>query len=225
MQSHGCPIPHVPSGYTTHLSTAYLPENRIAQDHLYWGVTQVRLAVLKAGGGAVWFLCLRGRCHNLLGAGHAQTAARDAVKHPPGHRTVPPKTKNYPTGDVSGAECENPGLDPGGKPGHLWKSRSHLRGDCVAEREVGQWLSQSLSQAQRQLLVLLRLACSHTGPFHPRMGVGTHNKTAMNEGIKQQQRADGPRDGHTEWSKSDKERQISYDVTYTWNQKKMMQIN
>lgn len=30
-----------------------LPENRLAQDHLYWGVTQVRLAVLKAGGGAV----------------------------------------------------------------------------------------------------------------------------------------------------------------------------
>lgn len=154
MQSHGCPIPHVPSGYTTHLSTACLPENRIAQDHLYWGVTQVRLAVLKAGGGAVWFLCLRGHCHNLLGAGRTQTASRDAAKHPPAHRTVPPKTKNYPTEDVSGAGYENPGLDPGGKPGHLWKSRSHLRGDCVAEWEAGQWLSQSLSQAQRQLLVL-----------------------------------------------------------------------
>ena len=25
---------------------------------------------------------------------------------------------------------------------------------------------------------------------------------------------DGPRDCHTEWSKSDRERQISYDITY-----------
>ena len=31
---------------------------------------------------------------------------------------------------------------------------------------------------------------------------------------------DGPRDCHTEWSKSDRERQISYDITYTWNLKK-----
>ena len=30
---------------------------------------------------------------------------------------------------------------------------------------------------------------------------------------------DGPRDCHTEWSKSDRERQISYDITYMWNQK------
>ena len=29
---------------------------------------------------------------------------------------------------------------------------------------------------------------------------------------------DGPRDYHTKWSKSDRERQLSYDVTYTWNQ-------
>ena len=28
---------------------------------------------------------------------------------------------------------------------------------------------------------------------------------------------DGPRNYHTEWSKSDRERQISYDITYTWN--------
>ena len=28
---------------------------------------------------------------------------------------------------------------------------------------------------------------------------------------------DGPRDYHTEWSKSDKERQISYDITHMWN--------
>ena len=30
----------------------------------------------------------------------------------------------------------------------------------------------------------------------------------------------GPRDCHTEWSKSDRERQISYDITYMWNLKK-----
>ena len=31
---------------------------------------------------------------------------------------------------------------------------------------------------------------------------------------------DGPRDDHTKWSKSDKERQILYDITYMWNLKK-----
>ena len=30
---------------------------------------------------------------------------------------------------------------------------------------------------------------------------------------------DGPRDYHTKWSKSDIERQISYDITYMWNLK------
>ena len=30
---------------------------------------------------------------------------------------------------------------------------------------------------------------------------------------------DGPRDSHTKWSKSDRERQISYDITYMWNLK------
>ena len=30
----------------------------------------------------------------------------------------------------------------------------------------------------------------------------------------------GPRDCHTERNKSDRERQISYDITYTWNLKK-----
>ena len=30
---------------------------------------------------------------------------------------------------------------------------------------------------------------------------------------------DGPRDYHTKWSKSDRERQISYDITYMWNLK------
>ena len=31
---------------------------------------------------------------------------------------------------------------------------------------------------------------------------------------------DGPRDYHTKWSKSDRERQISYAITYMWNLKK-----
>ena len=31
---------------------------------------------------------------------------------------------------------------------------------------------------------------------------------------------DGPRDCHTEWSKSDWETQISYDIAYMWNLKK-----
>ena len=31
---------------------------------------------------------------------------------------------------------------------------------------------------------------------------------------------DGPRDCHTEWSNSDRERQISYDIAYMWNLKK-----
>ena len=31
---------------------------------------------------------------------------------------------------------------------------------------------------------------------------------------------DRPRDYYTKWSKSDRERQISYDITYMWNLKK-----
>ena len=31
---------------------------------------------------------------------------------------------------------------------------------------------------------------------------------------------DGSGDYHTKWSKSDRERQISYDITYIWNLKK-----
>ena len=30
---------------------------------------------------------------------------------------------------------------------------------------------------------------------------------------------DGPRHYHTKWSQSEKERQISYDITYMWNLK------
>ena len=31
---------------------------------------------------------------------------------------------------------------------------------------------------------------------------------------------DGPREYYTKWSKPDRERQISYDITYMWNLKK-----
>ena len=31
---------------------------------------------------------------------------------------------------------------------------------------------------------------------------------------------DGPRDCHTEWSKSDRERELSYDIAYMWNLKR-----
>ena len=31
---------------------------------------------------------------------------------------------------------------------------------------------------------------------------------------------DGPRDCHTEWSKSDRKRRMSYDIIYMWNLKK-----
>ena len=33
---------------------------------------------------------------------------------------------------------------------------------------------------------------------------------------------DGPRDYHTKCNKSDRERQISYDISYVWNLKKLM---
>ena len=36
---------------------------------------------------------------------------------------------------------------------------------------------------------------------------------------------DGPRDCHTEWSKSDRERQMSYDIAYMWNLKNWYQWN
>ena len=36
---------------------------------------------------------------------------------------------------------------------------------------------------------------------------------------------DGPRDCHTELSKSDREGEISYDIPYMWNLKEMIQMN
>ena len=35
----------------------------------------------------------------------------------------------------------------------------------------------------------------------------------------------GPRDCYTEWSESERERQISYDSAYMWNLKKLIQMN
>ena len=35
---------------------------------------------------------------------------------------------------------------------------------------------------------------------------------------------DGPRDYHTKWSQSDREREILHDITYMWNQK-IIQVN
>ena len=36
---------------------------------------------------------------------------------------------------------------------------------------------------------------------------------------------DGHRDYHTKWSKPDREKQISYDITYVESKKKMIQMN
>ena len=36
---------------------------------------------------------------------------------------------------------------------------------------------------------------------------------------------DGPGDYQTKWGKSDRERQISCDITYMWNLKKKIQMN
>ena len=35
----------------------------------------------------------------------------------------------------------------------------------------------------------------------------------------------GPRDYHTKWTKSDRERQILYDITHTWNLKNKNDTN
>ena len=36
---------------------------------------------------------------------------------------------------------------------------------------------------------------------------------------------DGPRDYHTKWSKPDRKKQISFDITYVWNLKKKKDTN
>ena len=43
----------------------------------------------------------------------------------------------------------------------------------------------------------------------------SHKKKEWNDAICSN--VDGPRDYYTKWSKSDRERQIPYDITYMWN--------
>ena len=52
---------------------------------------------------------------------------------------------------------------------------------------------------------------------HTQYGILPSHKKEWNNSICSNM--DGSRDCHTEWSKSDAERQISYDITYMWNLK------
>ena len=52
---------------------------------------------------------------------------------------------------------------------------------------------------------------------HPYSGILLSHKKESNNAICSNR--DGPRDYHTKGSKSDKERQIPYDIVYTWNLK------
>ena len=49
-------------------------------------------------------------------------------------------------------------------------------------------------------------------------GILLSHKKRMNNAICSNM--DGPRDYHAKWSKSDRGRQISYNITYKWNLKK-----
>ena len=49
-------------------------------------------------------------------------------------------------------------------------------------------------------------------------GIPLSHKKEWNIGICS--KMDGPRDYHAKWRKSDRERQISYDIAYMWNLKK-----
>ena len=57
----------------------------------------------------------------------------------------------------------------------------------------------------------------HLGCFHVLVIV---NSASMNISSN----VDGPRYYHTKWSKPDRGRQISYDIAYMWNLKKMIQM-
>ena len=52
---------------------------------------------------------------------------------------------------------------------------------------------------------------------HTHRGILLSHKKEWNNAICSNM--DGPIDYHTKWSKSDRERQISYDITYMWNLK------
>ena len=54
--------------------------------------------------------------------------------------------------------------------------------------------------------------CVYTMEYYSAIKKEWNNTTCSN--------MDGPKDCHIEWSKSDRERQISYDITYRWNLKK-----
>ena len=51
--------------------------------------------------------------------------------------------------------------------------------------------------------------------IYPYNGILLSDKKEWNNAICSNM--DGPRDYHMKWSKSDRERQISHDVTYIWN--------
>ena len=106
------------------------------------------------------------------------------------------------------------------------KAPAHLCRDCVAEWETRQWLSQSLAQAQRQLLVLWGWPAQSLALPSPD---GTRNPPlSWNEwGNKiwieaKSSNMDGPRDYHTKWSQT--ERQISYKLTYLQNRNRLTDI-
>ena len=54
--------------------------------------------------------------------------------------------------------------------------------------------------------------------IHIYEGLLLSHKKEWNHGICSNM--DEPRDYHTQWSKSERERQIPYDITYMWNLKK-----
>ena len=55
--------------------------------------------------------------------------------------------------------------------------------------------------------------CIYTLEYYSSIKKENNNATCSN--------MDGPSDYHTEWSKSGTERQISYDITYMWDLKKV----
>ena len=52
---------------------------------------------------------------------------------------------------------------------------------------------------------------------HTHNGILSSHKKEWNNAI--YKHMDGPRDYHTKWNKSERERQIPYDITYMWNKK------
>ena len=65
-------------------------------------------------------------------------------------------------------------------------------------------------------MYILKYTCIHTHT-HTHNGILLSHKKEWNNAICSNM--DEPRDYHTKWSKSDRERQISYDTTYMWTLK------